>query len=168
MLACLVVQHSQFLNLRSPIGGSIKCTNPADPHERIQDVYFGAESEKPQRIKDHTHAARLAIVETVRTIFDHNHSGKLKPNLWLKLLIAFGVEIVTLGAGMLAFKVMDYGVEANKEMRLHIEEVVNTAGEKGRLELENVRHAMEHSTKRHIDDAGERTRLKLENAMCAM
>lgn len=44
--------------------------------------------------------------------------------------MTFGVGTVTLGLGVLALKVIYYDVEANKEMRLHIEKVVNAASEK--------------------------------------
>jgi hypothetical protein len=68
---------------------------------------------------------------------------------WLKLIITFGVGTLPLGweqyilVGIcllfraiqliylqLVLKVMYYDVEANKEMRLYIEKVVNAAGEK--------------------------------------
>lgn len=62
-------------------------------------------------------------------------------------------RVIPLTYLQLVLKVMYYDVETNNEMHLHIEKVVNAAGEKTRLGMENVRLAMELSTKRQIDDA---------------
>lgn len=72
ILAGFGVPHRQVFNLRSPIGGSVRYTNPADPQRRVTDELLGASCEKLgaasgklQGIKVLTDAERLSIVETV-------------------------------------------------------------------------------------------------------
>lgn len=52
---------------------------------------------------------------------------------WGFCLVFRAIQLIYL---QLVLKVMYYDVEANKEMRLYIEKVVNAAGEKTKLEME--------------------------------